>query len=92
MITISPTAITYIQERNNIIFLQLPPKIDCCLHLQEAPMISIGLPPKAIPCSTQEIDGITVYLPNDFPEVDFTIDLSSFLGFKKLVIENWHLA
>lgn len=92
MISFTPEAITFLQERNKIIFLQLPPKIDCCLHLQEAPMITIGLPPKSIPCNMLEFDGITVYLPSDFPDVDFTIDVSSFLGFKKLVIEDWHLA
>ena len=92
MLSITPKALSYIKERNTSIYLELPPMIDCCIHLQEAPMVILGVPSKLNQHDQKEIEGIMVYLPADFPEIDLRIELTSFLGFKKLVIEGWHLA
>ena len=92
MLTFTPQAVAYIKDRNSIIYLELPPLINCCIQVQEAPMVKIGHPPKPEYHSLQEIEGITIYLPEDFPEIPLQIELTSFLSFKKLVIEGWHLA
>lgn len=92
MLTITPQAVQYIKERNNAIYLELPPVIDCCMHLQEAPMINLGNPPKPECHEKLEISGITVYLPHNLPTIPLTIIITSFLGFKRLAIEGWKLA
>ncbi|EAX47846.1 conserved hypothetical protein [Thermosinus carboxydivorans Nor1] len=92
MLTISPQALEYIKTRNQAIYLELPPLIDCCIHLREAPIIRFGAPPNLAAYKTKNIDGITVYIPDDLPDIPLTIDLSSFFGYKRLVIEGWRLA
>lgn len=93
MLTITSQAQSYIKAQNKAIYLELPPKIDCCIHLQEAPIIRLGLPRDL---SAYErpiaIDDIDVYVPLDFIDIDLTITLASFLGFKRLAIEGWRLA
>jgi hypothetical protein len=93
MLTITSQAQAYIKAQNKAIHLELPPMIDCCIHLQEAPMIRLGLP-RDLAAYEQpiSIDGIDVYFPLDFIDIDLTITLASFLGFKRLTLEGWRLA
>lgn len=92
MLTVTAKAAAYIKEKGGIINLELPPIIDCCIHLREAPMINIGVPPKPDRFEKKVIDGIEIYFTDDLPDLPLTIDLSNFLGFKRLVIEGWKLA
>lgn len=92
MLTITPQAVQYIKERNSTIYLELPPVIDCCMHLQEAPIITLGHPPKPECYEKLEISEITVYCHHNLPAIPLIIIVASFLGFKRLAIEGWKLA
>ena len=91
MLSMTPPAITYIKERDSAIYLELPPMINSCIHVQEAPLVKIGMPTVTDNHQTLEIDGVTIYLPHDFPEIDLTIDLTNYIFFKKLCVEGWNL-
>lgn len=36
MLSITPLAATYIKERDSAIYLELPPTINACIHVQES--------------------------------------------------------
>lgn len=92
MITFSPAALDYIRSKNQPIFLDFPPLIGCCIHIQEAPEIRFGKPKDEQNYYNTEITDITVYIPFELPDIPITIGLTSFLGMKKLVVEGWRLA
>ncbi len=91
MLSITPLAATYIKERDSAIYLELPPTINACIHVQEAPLVKIGVPAVTHNHQALEMDGVTIYLPSDFPEIDLTIDLTNYIFFKKLCVEGWNL-
>jgi hypothetical protein len=93
MITITEKAIHFIGEKNNApIFLDVPPLIGGCIHLKECPSVQFGEPREIEKFDRQTIQGIILFVPHEISDIDLTINLSSFLGFKKLVVEGWHLA
>jgi hypothetical protein len=92
MLTITPEALAYITTKNQPIFLDIPPLIGCCIHLQECPTVRFGQPYDKVHYDETNIQGITVFVPHDLPNIPLSIALTSFLGFKKIVIKGWRLA
>jgi len=92
MLTISPQALAYIQEKNKAIFLDIPPLISCCLHLKESPTVRFGEPHNLDYYTKVFIQGVTVFMPHDLPEAPLSIELARFFCFKRLVIGGWCLA
>jgi hypothetical protein len=92
MLSIAPEALGYIQTKDKPIFLDMPPIIGCCIHLRECPSVRFGEPFDAENYDKQVIQGTVVFVPHELPKIDLTITLTSFLGFKKLAVEGWHLA
>jgi hypothetical protein len=92
MLTISPQALTYIQKQNKPLFLDIPPVISCCLHLKESPTVRFGEPHDPANYKEQIIQGVIVFVPNELPEIPLSIQLSSFLGIKRLIVDGWCLA
>jgi hypothetical protein len=91
MLTISPAALKMIQERNKPVFLDMPKLISgCCFDVQECPTVRFGVPRNPAEYVEKVINDVTVFvprrLPNTFP---MTITVSSFLSFKRLVLEGW---
>lgn len=91
MLHLTPAAAQYIRLRETEVYLELPPMINSCIHVQEAPVVKMGKPADLENHSDITIDGITVYVPLDFPDIQLTIDLTSFLFYKKLAVEGWQL-
>ena len=91
MISITPSALSYIRQRDQVLHLALPPMIYGEFNVQEPPYVKLGVPAKMTAYDPQNIEGITVYLPVDFPSIPLTIAVTSFFGFKKLVVEGWQL-
>jgi hypothetical protein len=92
MLTISPPALALIQEKNQPIFLDIPPLIGCCIHVKEAPTIRFGQPHDPSNYSCQTIQGVTVFVPHELPDVPLSIQVSQFLWKKYLVVAGWCLA
>ncbi len=95
MLSISPAAADLIRARNAPIRLDLPPRAGggCCLpDIQECPAVRFGAPRDAARYDARIIDGLTVYVPREFPsQGPLTIAVQSFLGFRRVVVEGWRL-
>ncbi len=90
MLTITSDALAIIQEQNRPIFLDMPKLIrNCCFELQECPSIRFGEPRDIENYERRVIGDTTVFVPNRMPQISLTIAVSSFLGFKRLVVEGW---
>lgn len=90
MLTISDEALTMIAQKNEPVFLDMPKTItSCCFDYQECPTVRYGEPRNIDDYDKQTIRDIPVYLPHRLPEVDIEIVVSSFLGFKRLVLNGW---
>lgn len=92
IVRITPEAAEYILTRATEVHFDLPPKIGCCIDLQEKPDIKIGPPQTKESFFAVESSGITVHVPKDFPTLELTITLSRFLAFRHLAVEGWHMA
>ncbi len=92
MLTVTPPAAQFVKDRNQPIHLELTPCVDaCCFQLQEGPSVKFGLPRNPQDYRELAIDGITVYVPFALRLTPLTVTLSSFLGYKRLVVEGWQL-
>lgn len=97
MISISPEALEVIRRKNQPVYLDLPPVIQggCCLpSIQECPVIRFDPPRDAArqEYEVHEIQGVTVHVPRQMPrDGSFTIKVSSFLGWNRVVLEGWRL-
>lgn len=90
MLTISPEAVTFIRGRGSAIYLDLPKMItNCCFDFQECPSVRRGEPRDLREFEVRIIEGVTVFVPRRLPEMPLTIEVSSFLGIKRLVVEGW---
>ncbi len=93
MLTITPEAVAYVEERKESLYLDLPPVVrSCCITLQECPAVRLGRPRSSQNYHMRTVEGITLFVPQDLPDIPLTITLDRFLGFKRLVIEGWRLA
>jgi hypothetical protein len=92
MLTITEEARTYAFERGGIIFLEYIVVQGCCIPYQPEPSVRIGKPHNPEKFCQAVLQGITVFIPRDLPEVPLVINVSTFLGFKKLVVEGWRHA
>jgi hypothetical protein len=61
----------------------------CCIPYQPEPTIRLGVPPGPQDFDVRTIDGIVVYIPHSLPDVPLEIRLSTFFGFKRLVVAGW---
>lgn len=92
MLEFSPEAVQYIKDKGQSVYLEVPPVIGCCITICEKPEVRFGRPYNPEKYEKREIQGLTVYLPDDFPSVDLKVNLHTFFGIKHLGIEGWHLA
>jgi hypothetical protein len=97
MLSISEAALQMIRSRNEAVHLDLPPRLvhgGCCTpNLAECPTVRFGPPRDGKEYAQQTIDGVTVYVPQPLSRTrrQLRLDVSSFLGWKRLVVEGWDL-
>jgi hypothetical protein len=90
MLTISPEAAEIIRQQGKTVFLDLPRAItSCCFDFRECPTVRLGNPHNPDAYSVLDIDGVTVFVPHVIIDIDLSIEVASFLGFKRLIIEGW---
>ena len=92
MLDITPEAVQFILNRNCPFHIDVPPAINCCIHLVDTPTIKSGEPRDIGQFDKVSFENATVYVPKDFPDHPMRISITSFLGRKKLVLDGWHLA
>lgn len=93
MLTITPEALAMIHKHKKPIYLSMPKLItSCCFDLQECPTVHFGMPHDMSKYKERTIQDVTVLVPHALPPtVPLTVTVSSFLGFKRLVLEGWCL-
>ena len=91
MLTLSAEALAFLRGRGEPIFLELPPVVrGCCFDFQECPSVRLGAPRDPHRYEARQIDDVVVLVPRPFPdELALEIRFTSFLGFKRLVVEGW---
>jgi hypothetical protein len=93
VLTVSDEAKEYILiEKKAVYLLQTGRTSLCCGNIDFGPSVFLGNPPDDNDYNVKEINGITVYLPQNFcTNVPLTIQVGKFLGIKTLYIEGWKL-
>src|SRR4051794_27432403 len=90
---ITPAALEHIAMKRKPIYLELPKLIEnCCFQLQECPVVCFGEPRDKVNYKQYTIEGATVFVPHligRIADIDLSVTLNRFLGFKWLVIEGW---
>jgi len=91
MLTISPEALTFIQIKNQPIFLEMPKLIiGCCFNCQECPTVRFGKPHNMSQYAEMTIQNVTIFIPHRLPKnFPLTITVNSFFSIKRLVLEGW---
>jgi hypothetical protein len=91
MLTITSAAAAIISRQGKIVYLDLPKSVrSCCgMMLQECPTVRAGTPPNPEAYKMTDIGGITVFVPRIIVGDALTIDVATFLGFKRLLVEGW---
>ncbi|VBB05310.1 Hypothetical protein LUCI_0517 [Lucifera butyrica] len=93
MLTFTPEAVDFARNKNQAVYLDIPPVIEgCCITIRESPAVRFGEPRNPERFTRRVIQGLTVYVPDELPDIPLTIILSSFLGWKRLAVEGWRLA
>ena len=59
------------------------------MMLQECPIVRLGSPAVADSYKMSEVCGVTVFVPRIIIGDELTIDVATFLGFKRLMVEGW---
>lgn len=92
MLTITEEARKHALEKGGVLFLEYIVVQGCCIPYQPEPAVRFGEPHDPRRFQRVALQGIIVFVPHDLPEVPLVINLSVFLGFKKLVVEGWRHA
>ena len=91
LITITPEALEYIKQNGKPLYIDVPPLISCCVDLVDHPAVRTGIPHDKENYVEKTIQGIKILVPVDLPDIPLSIEISKFLGFKRLCLEGWKL-
>ena len=89
MLTLTHEARAYALDNGGTLFLEYILVGDCCIPYQPEPSVRMGAPHNPEHYLLQKIDGVTVFIPKTLPRVPLVLQLSSFMGFKRLVVQRW---
>jgi hypothetical protein len=90
MLAISPEAAEIIRKQGGAVFLDLPrPIASCCFDFRECPTVRFGRPDNTESYGKVKVGDITVFVPAIIIDIDLSIEVAAFLGFKRLIIEGW---
>ena len=91
MLTITQEARTYALNNGGKLFLEYLALWSggCCIPFQPEPSVKLGEPRNQDKYKQETIEGLTVFIPSNLPEVPLLITMTSFMGIKKLVVEGW---
>jgi hypothetical protein len=89
MLTLSPEARAYALDNGGTIFLDYIVVGDCCIPYQPEPSVRMGMPHNPDQYVHEDVDGVTILVPHTLPKVPLNVRLTTFMGFKRLVVEGW---
>jgi len=89
MLKISSEARQYAREKGSSLFLEYLTVNNCCIPFQKEPTVRFGTPHNPEHYQKEYIDGLDVFVPVELPDVPLSIELNTFMGFKRLVVTGW---
>ena len=92
MLTFTKEARDFARQKGNIVHLEYLTLNSCCIPFQPAPTVRFGSPHNPQQYEEETIDGLQVFIPHHLPDVPLEIQLSTFMGIKRLIVEGWKLA
>jgi hypothetical protein len=92
MISFTPEAKAYILNKGGELYLEYMPMISGDIPFREAPTPRSGRPHNPAHYQRTFIDGVTLLVPRDLPDIPLQIKLGYFLWFSRLVLEGWRHA
>jgi hypothetical protein len=92
MLTFTPEACQYALHSGGVLYLEYLTVQGCCIPYQPGPSVRFGNPHDPQNYRQETIEGMTVFVPLELPEVPLRINLNAFMGFKRLVVEGWRHA
>ena len=93
MLTIDDKALAMIQAKNQPLSIDPVREFSgCCISVTESPGVHFGAP-KVDPdkYAQHSVQGVTVYVPNCFPDGNYVFQLRNLFGFRQLFIDGWKL-
>jgi hypothetical protein len=93
MVTISPEARDHARKNGGDLYLEyIVIQGGCCIPYQPGPAVRHGRPHDPARFHTATVEGITIFVPHELPDVPLKITVNSFMGFKWLIVEGWRHA
>jgi hypothetical protein len=90
MLTITPEAKAYVLDNGCSLFLEYTILISgCCVPFQPEPTVRLGGPRAQDAYRQETVDGTTMFIPRELPQEELTVDLTTLMGRKRLVVEGW---
>ncbi|MBS1158343.1 MAG: hypothetical protein H6R15_762 [Proteobacteria bacterium] len=93
MLSLAEDALALIAERQQPVFIDLPPTIEaCCLEITTCPEVRFGTPRNPDQHAPMRIQGVEIFVPQGFPSTPkLLIRTRKFFGRKRLVLAGWKL-
>lgn len=93
MLSLSAETIDLANQKQSAILIDPPYKVSgCCFDVTECPAVRFGEPSAPSSHQKEVIDGITVFVPTDFPDdKPIVIRTRNLFGFRQLVLDGWKL-
>jgi hypothetical protein len=92
MLTITEEARDHAREKGGVLYLEYIVVQGCCIPCQPEPTVRFGEPHEPRNYRREKLEGISVFVPHDLPDVSLVIKASAFMGFRRLVVEGWRHA
>lgn len=92
MITISLEARDHAMKKGGELYLEYIVLQGCCIPYQPGPVVRFGRPNDPARFHAATMEGITVLIPHELPDVPLRINVNSFMGFQWLIVEGWRHA
>lgn len=90
MVTISQEAVEHAREKGRDLYLEyIVLQGGCCVPYQPGPVVRFGRPHEPERFHAASMEGLTVFIPHELPDVPLQITVNSFMGFKRLVVAGW---
>ena len=93
MVTITPEAKDHAMKNGGELYLEyIVLQSGCCIPYQPGPAVRFGRPRNPARFHKATMEGITVLVPHELPNVPLQITVNSFMGFKRLIVDGWRHA
>jgi len=92
MLPLRRKRVQYALHSGGVLYLEYLTVQGAAFPIKPGPSVRFGNPHDPQNYRQETIEGMTVFVPRELPEVPLRINLNAFMGFKRLVVEGWRHA